>query len=315
MTAFAPPAPLRTAVLLVLFNRPEATLRVLKAIREAKPPRLYMAADGPRPTHPDDTPKCREARGMTKYVDWPCEVKTLFREQNLGCGLGPAKAYDWFFSLEEEGIILEDDCVPDPSFFWFCEEMLEKYRHDNRIMHITGTNFLGEQQRSNGFSYRFSIHPHEWGWASWRRAWQLYDFEIKSYPEVLRNHALKDVYGGWLEYLYRMSKFRSTYGRPEVTWWDYQWNFALQTHQGLAIVPAVNLVRNIGFGPGATHTISTSDARGKNQAGRMAFPLRHPPVVAQDKTADKKFFQLQMRRLLKRKVFSLLGIKGYSTRG
>ncbi len=314
MTPFTPPAPLRTAVLLVLFNRPEATLWVLKAIREAKPPRLYIAADGPRPTYPDDTAKCREVREMVKYVDWPCEVKTLFHEKNLGCGLGPATACDWFFGQEEEGIILEDDCVPDPSFFWFCDELLEKYRHDTRIMHITGTNFLGKQQRSNGLSYCFSIHPHEWGWASWRRAWQLYDFQIKNYPQVLRNHALKGVYSGWLEYLYRMSKFRSTYGQPEVTWWDYQWNFALQTHGGLAVVPAVNLVRNIGFGPGATHTVSTSDARRNNQAGRMEFPLRHPPAVIQDKAADRKFFQLQLRRLLKRKVFSLLGVKGYDAR-
>jgi hypothetical protein len=309
------PAPLRTAVLLVLFNRPAATRTVFETIRRAQPPRLYLAADGPRLGHPEDEAKCREARAVASLIDWRCEVKILFRGQNLGCGRGPAEAYSWFFSHEEEGIILEDDCVPDLSFFPFCQELLEKYRHDPRVMHITGTSFVNGQRRNVQYSYYFSIHPHEWGWASWRRAWQLYDFEIKSFPEVTAEGKLRRHYSSPLEYWYRMSKFRNTYGKPDVSWWDYQWNFALHVHDGLAIVPAVNLVSNIGFGPEATHTVSAKDARGSNGVATMAFPLRHPPVVTPDRTTDRQYFQLQMRRLLIRKLFSFLGIEGYDSRG
>ncbi len=314
MTHTQPTAPLRTAVLLVLFNRPKATRTVFEAIRRARPPRLYLAADGPRPGQPADEANCREARNIVSAVDWPCEVKTLFREHNLGCGRGPAEAYEWFFEHEEEGIVLEDDCVPDPSFFPFCQELLEKYRHNPRVMHITGTNFMGGKYQP-AYSYYFSIHPHEWGWASWRRAWQRYDFHIKRFPEVARTGALRSLYSSRLEYAYRMSKFRSTYGRSDVSWWDYQWNFALHVHGGLAVVPAVNLVRNIGFGPGATHTVSARDARGDNVALGMPFPLRHPPTVVQDRAADRRYFRLLMRRLLARKLFGLLGINGYNSRG
>lgn len=314
MTRPDTPAPLRTAVLLVLFNRPAATRTVFEAIRRARPPRLYLAADGPRPGHPDDEANCREARAVAGAVDWPCQVTTSFREHNLGCGRGPAEAYEWFFSREEEGIVLEDDCVPDPGFFPFCQELLEKYRHDPRVMHITGTNFLGSRHRTP-YSYYFSVHPHEWGWASWRRAWQLYDFHLERFPEVARTGAFRSRYSGPLEYAYRMRKFRDTYGRPDVSWWDYQWNFALHLHGGLAVVPAVNLVRNIGFGPGATHTVSARDARGENVALPMPFPLRHPPAVVQDRAADRRYFRLQMRRLLARKLFSLLCLSGYDSRG
>ncbi len=307
--------PLRTAVLLVLFNRPEPTRTVFEAIRRARPPRLYLAADGPRPGHPTDEANCREARRVVEGVDWPCEVKTRFREANLGCGRGPAEAYGWFFGHEEEGIVLEDDCVPDPSFFPFCQELLARYRHDPRVMHITGTNFVGPGRHPPAHSYYFSIHPHEWGWASWRRAWQLYDFRIERFPEVARTGALRALYSGPLEYAYRMSKFRNTYGKPDVSWWDYQWNFALHAHGGLAVVPAVNLVQNIGFGPGATHTVSARDARGGNAARPMPFPLRHPPDVAPDRAADRRYFRLQMRRLLARKLLSFLGVSGYDSRG
>jgi hypothetical protein len=181
-------------------------------------------------------------------------------------------------------------------------------------MHITGTNFLGGKHRP-AHSYYFSVHPHEWGWASWRRAWQLYDFHLKRFPEVARTGALRSRYSSPLEYAYRMSKFRGTYGRPDVSWWDYQWNFALHAHGGLAVVPAVNLVRNIGFGPGATHTVSARDARGDNVALPMFFPLRHPPAVVQDRAADRRYFRLQMQRLLARKLFSFLGVRGYDSRG
>ena len=181
---FTPTKPLKTAVLLVIFNRPETTQVVFEAIRKAKPPRLYVAADGPRTEVPSDAKKCKEAREIINQVDWDCEVKTLFREKGLGCGLGPSSAFTWFFEHEEDGIILEDDCLPSQSFFWFCEELLERYRHDNRVMHIGGNNFLNGWQKDRDYSYYFSNSGHIWGWATWRRAWKLFDFNISLYEKL-----------------------------------------------------------------------------------------------------------------------------------
>ncbi len=312
---FIPPGPLHSPVLLVVFNRPDTTARVFERIRQAKPRRLYVAADAPRSGKSGEADQCAQVRDIATRVDWDCELKTSFQEENLGCGLGPVTAYNWFFDQEPEGIILEDDCLPDLSFFWYCQELLEKYRHDTRVMHITGTNFQHGWQRDPDYSYYFSLNPHEWGWASWRRAWQLYDFSIRHFAEVEQKGYLKDTYSSELEYRYRFSKWRNTYGKNEVSWWDYQWVFSLHIHHGLAIVPNQNLVQNIGFGAGATHTVSTRDPRGLNQAHTIDLPLRHPPFVVQDKVADRRYFSLMMRRLLLRKMYGWAGIKGYDARG
>ena len=165
-------------ILFLIFNRPETTKKVFSAIKEVQPPRLYIAADGPRSEQPDEADHCELARTIATKVDWDCEVKTLFRDQNLGIRIAVSQAIDWFFEQEPEGIILEDDCLPDQSFFWFCKELLEKYRNDTRIMHIGGTNFQFGKNRTN-YSYYFSRYAHIWGWASWRRAWEYYDEKLK----------------------------------------------------------------------------------------------------------------------------------------
>ena len=165
-------------VLFLIFNRPETTIQVFSAIKKAQPNRLYIAADGPRPEYPDEVNHCKIARTIATNVDWDCEVKTLFRDQNLGCRLAVSQAIDWFFEQEPEGIILEDDCLPNQSFFWFCKELLEKYRNETRIMHIGGTNFQFGKNRTN-YSYYFSRYAHIWGWASWRREWKYYDEKLK----------------------------------------------------------------------------------------------------------------------------------------
>ncbi len=309
------PSNFHTPVLLVVFNRPDTTARVFETIRQAKPQRLYVAADGPRPGRPEEAEKCRRVREIATQVDWACELKTLFAEENRGCGLGPITAFNWFFDQEPEGIVLEDDCLPDLSFFAYCQELLERYRHDTRIMHITGTNLLNGWQRNPAYSYYFSIHPHEWGWASWRRAWKLYDFSIQQFPEIAGQDYLKELYSGKLEYQYRLSKWKQTYGQGPVSWWDYQWVFALHTHHGLAIVPNRNLVQNIGFGAEATHTVSAHDPRGRNPAKAIELPLQHPPFVIRDHVSDKRYFSQMLKRLLLRKVYSKLGVKGFDARG
>ena len=289
-------APFSTPILFIIFNRPETTQAVLNAIRSIKPPRLYVAADGPRPGVETDLARCAEARRIIEQVDWKCEVKTLFREDNLNCGLGPSSAMSWFFDHEPEGIILEDDCLPSESFFWFCQELLEKYRFDERVMHIGGNNFLGGERQAKEYSYYFSRCGHIWGWATWQRAWKTFDYDILLYEKVKKEGFFEDFFVNWLERKYRLSKFDRTVAlRGKVDWWDYQWDFARYINSGLAIVPEKNLVRNVGFGEDATHTISNHDRNANIQAGDLEFPLKHPPFVVRDIVTDEKYFSKVIR--------------------
>lgn len=181
---------MKTPVLFIIFNRPDATRQAFEAIREAKPPRLYIAADGPRKGKEGESEKCQEARTIALKADWPCVVKTLFQEDNLGCKYGVSCAIDWFFKNEEAGIILEDDCVASQDFFRFCEEMLEKYKSHDKVMQIAGSNFQFGKKRGNG-SYYFSQALSVWGWATWRSAWMKYDKEIKDF-EAFIQHPQRD---------------------------------------------------------------------------------------------------------------------------
>ena len=291
------PAAERSApVLLIVFNRPQPTRRVLAAVRQARPACLYIAADGPRPGHPTDAARCAETRALvTAGVDWPCEVHTQFRDENLGCGRGPSAAITWFFQHEPEGIILEDDCLPTAGFFRFCSELLLRYRHDSRVMHISGNNLTHEARQpaaAGAESYYFSGQVHSWGWATWRRAWQQFDFDLKLLPELGRRGALPAIYPGWLERQYWLRKFEAVRVGPQPAHiWDYQWHFAVAAHGGLSIAPAVNLVTNIGFGDDATHTFDPHDQRAHPTAHELAFPLHHPPEVRRDARRDARHFR------------------------
>jgi hypothetical protein len=302
MSTFKPTQPLRTAVLMIIFNRPDTTRLVFEAIRKAKPSRLYVAADGPRPGNVLDGINCELARQIISKVDWDCEVKTLFSKVNLNCGIGPSTAITWFFEHEEEGIILEDDCLPVQSFFWYCQELLEHYRNDTRIMHIGGNNFLNGWQNDPDYSYYFSRSGHIWGWATWRRAWKKFDYKIALYDEVKRNNYFDNFFLNPLEKMYRLRKFDKTVTAERVDWWDYQWDFARYINSGLSIVPKDNLVRNLGFGEDATHTQNSNSKNAKLQAQEMTFPLKHPPFVIRDYASDKKYFKNFMIENLKSKL-------------
>jgi hypothetical protein len=246
---------LDTAVLLIIFNRPHTTRRVLEAIRQAQPRQLFVAADGPRVDHPDDEEKCKLTRAVVdEMVDWQCDVHRNYADENMGCGPRPATAITWFFENVERGIILEDDCVPHPTFFRFCEELLEYYKDNERVMHIGGNNFQYGRKRGNA-SYYFSTFTHNWGWATWRRAWKLFDFEIV--PPETRSHI-----------------------------WDFQWLKAVRRNNGLAITPNVNLVSNIGFDESGTHTGGSSHYAGM-PTYFMSFPLTHPIIIQRDHAADR----------------------------
>lgn len=306
---------LTTPVLFIVFNRPDTTKQVFDAIRAAQPKRLYVASDGPRSGNASDAEKNEIVRKITTNVDWDCEVKTLFRENNLGCGLGPVSALNWFFENEEEGIILEDDCLPDQSFFRYCQELLEKYRDNSKVMHITGSNFQKGWKNNKDLSYYFSHYPHEWGWATWRRAWKLYDYEVQKYPELVEKDHFRNYFGSFLEKKYRLAKVKRSYEQSNPNWWDYQWSFTLFSHLGLAIVPNVNMIENIGFGADATHTLSTADELKQNKAHEMSFPLKHPDHVVLDRKSDNRYFSALYRSIFKRKILSLLKVRGYNFRG
>ena len=306
-----PVSALTTPVLLMIFSRPDTTRRVLDTIRQARPARLYVAADGPRPGHPTDAVRCAETRALVQEVDWPCEVFTLFQEKNLNCGLAPVTAMNWFFEHEPEGIILEDDCVPAPSFFQFCQELLARYRNDARVMHIGGNNFGSEATKPLGAdapSYHFSTQRNSWGWATWRRAWQLYDYHLTDFRRVVASGDLNDTFTGPLERRYRLGKMAGVLALPQPPdVWDYQWEYTIARHHGLYIVPAVNLVGNIGFGNDSTHTHDGGDVMGTVPARDLAFPLRHPAQVAQDRRRDnRRFNEFLLSRLstIARRLFA-----------
>jgi hypothetical protein len=302
MSSFVIPHPLRTPVLMIVFNRPDTTQQVFNAIRKAKPPRLYIAADGPRTHVPEDEANCKKVKEIVSHVDWDCSVKTLYREKNLNCGVGPSSAMTWFFENEEEGIILEDDCLPAQSFFWFCEELLERYRDDNRIMHIGGNNFLNGWRKDTDYSYYFSRSGHIWGWATWRRAWAKFDFKISLYKKLKEKGYFENFFLNPLEKMYRLRKFDKTIaGNGSVDWWDYQWDFARFAQSGLAIVPEKNLVKNLGFGEGATHTKKMSK-HAHMDAQDIQFPLRHPPFTVRDIDSDKKYFSVFIKENLINKL-------------
>lgn len=273
-----------TPVLFIIFNRPATTEKVFKAIRLAKPSRLYIAADAPRAGNTSDEENCKATRAVTENIDWPCAVKRLYQEQNMGCSLGPRSAFSWFFAQEKEGIILEDDCVPHPTFFLFAAAMLERYRDNRKIISINGSN-LG-YQLNNGNSYTFSRFMNMWGWATWADRANAIDYNLNSWKEV--KHPLRFLYQkmkqGFFDtdinwYKYWQHKFDLTVTNETITWWDWQWIWHQTLHQQLSVVPAVNLVSNIGFDADATHTHEATNPAANISSKDMEQPLKHPANI------------------------------------
>jgi len=268
----------------LVFNRPQTTQRVFATIAKAKPPKLLVVADGPRSTHPDDADKCAQVRKIATAVDWECEVLTDFADVNIGLRKRISSGLDWVFAQVEEAIVLEDDCLPDPTFFQFCDDLLDRYRHDERVMTITGANYQRGLRRSTD-SYYFSRYPHIWGWATWRRAWQHYDVRMSAWPKVRDEQRLSDILNDpWAE-RYWTKLFQRTF-TGEINTWDYQWVFACWLQSGLSIIPNENLVSNIGFGPEATHTVGISELANMSVQS-LGFPLRHPVTMIRDTHADR----------------------------
>ncbi|MFB2921979.1 MULTISPECIES: glycosyltransferase family 2 protein [Aerosakkonema] len=274
-----------TPIAFFIFNRPHLTKIVFDAIAKAKPKKLLVVADGPR--FPEEDEKCQNARAaVMNNIDWECEVLTNFSEPNLGCKDRVSSGLDWVFAEEEEAIILEDDCLPHPSFFRFCETLLERYRYDERVMMISGDNFQLGKSRTE-YSYYYSKYTHIWGWASWKRAWQYYDVNMKSWPEYKNLNLISSVCEDQLEQKYWTDIFDIVFNGGMNTW-DYQWLYGCWCQNGLSILPDCNLVSNIGFGNEGTHTsyespwaeLPTSDVGN----------IEHPPFMVRHRDADNYTF-------------------------
>jgi len=300
-----------TPILFLTFNRPDTTRIVLNEILKIRPTKLYITQDGPRKGKPGETEKCRAVRELFKQVNQDCEVKTLFRKNNLGCKKGVSSAITWFFENVEEGIILEDDCLPHPDFFRFCREMLEKYRNNEEIMHISGDNFnFGEKVGDK--SYYFSKFIHIWGWATWRRTWRYYDVKMKAWPEFVKKNRMTEISKyrrlreRWTETL------QNTYlGKYHINEWDHPLMCAIWNQNGLSIYPNVNLVTNIGYGKGAAHTTNKNSKLAVIEScsiGEIVHPLLIQRAKGDDELHRKNWMPLLAERMKNKRKMQMLKV-------
>jgi hypothetical protein len=294
---------LETPVALFGFNRPDLLRRVYSAIADARPAKLLLIADGPRQNKPGEEESCQQVREIMRRVDWPCEVFTNFADSNLGCQERIISGLNWVFSLVEEAIILEDDCLPDLSFFPFCQELLEKYRGDSRIAYISGINLVGKYLRTDD-SYFFSEIGGIWGWATWRSKWQRYDRNLDGWPELKNKKMLSEIFQQPKAAAYWTQIFDAMHENRGPNTWDYQWLYTCLKNNSLTAVSSVNLITNIGFGPDATHT-TEEDARFMPPSAPMKFPLRHPSSFIPLRSMDRH----RVQDMISRPIFSRISRK------
>ena len=271
-----------TPVLFLIFNRPDTTRIVFEQIRKRKPEKLFIAADGPRTKHPPDKLLCARCIEIVSAVDWECEVKTLIRTQNMGCGAAPASAITWFFQQVTEGIILEDDCVPNDSFFDYAASLLQFYRENPEIMMICGTSY--QPHPLNDDSFYFSRYPHVWGWATWRRAWERYNFDLSGESEAERAAVISKTFPNAREQKLWRDNMRMIINGLDA--WDYQLMYWMWKNDAMCIVPWRNMISNIGFGKHATHTSDSGSA----QSAMPQYDIKEihfPQTIALNPDADR----------------------------
>jgi hypothetical protein len=284
-----------TPILFLIYNRPDTTKLVFEEIRKQKPQNLYIAADGAKENKTGEEELCDLTREIITQIDWDCNIRTLFRQKNLGSKYAVSSAITWLFEHEEQGIILEDDCIPNDSFFFFCQELLIKYKHDSKIMHITGSN-LNDTFKFGDGSYYYSQYANVWGWATWKRAWNKFDLEIndkETYLELI-NHTFKHI----SERVFWRSRIELIKSN-QVDAWDYQWMFSIWREKGICLNSNYNLVTNIGFGKDATHT--TGGSPYLNPYTKNLTEITHPSKQKIIKKAETEF--IRSLHGLKRKGF------------
>lgn len=293
-------------VLFFIFNRPQTTKKVFARIREARPSQLFIIADGPRSDRINDKAKCEETRRLTEFIDWDCRVFRNFSKTNLGCKVRVESGISWAFEKVDRAIVLEDDCLPDLSFFQFCSELLDYYKNDERVMAISGDNFQFGRERTKD-SYYFSRYPHCWGWATWKRAWQYYDADMQLWPQAKRENRLKDILHSKTAVRYWHNIFQRTYA-GDMDSWAYAWTLACWLQNGLCILPSTNLVSNIGFTVEGTHLTYERSPFSHMSTTEMLFPLNHPSMVLRNAQADQftQSYQFGLLARSYRKIRSVL---------
>ncbi len=279
---------LRAPVVMFAFNRPELTTQVFATIRAARPSRLFLVCDGPRADRPGEADRCAAVRQILSEVDWPCEVERHYSDENMGCRLRVSSGIEWVFARTEEAIFLEDDVLPEATFFRYCDELLERYRDDERVLTISGYNALGESLMSAG-SYWFGAHSRIWGWASWRRAWRGYDEGMSGWPVFRKGTSWRrlsaeerEVFGPWMDVVFAR----------EMDTWDAQLQLLAWQRAALTVIPGRNLVQNLGFGAIGTHTMVVPPLY-PGRSWPMEFPLRHPVQARRDREQDLKWLRLE----------------------
>jgi len=275
---------LQTPVAFFLFRRPDVTARVFAAIAAARPRTLLLVSDGPRPDRAGEAELVARTRSLIDRIDWGCEVRTNFATENLGCKKRFVTGLAWIFKQTEQAIILEDDCLPDPSFFPFCETLLERYRDDSRVGAISGSNLQGGQSRTTA-SYYYSKYFHCWGWASWRRAWESVDFTMQGWPDFLAHGMLNEVADSQSEFAYWKNVFERQHS-GQIDSWAYPWLFSCWTQGRLTVLPNVNLVNNIGFNDQGTHIKQQATGILGNLATSSIPNIQHPRFVVRHRSAD-----------------------------
>jgi hypothetical protein len=280
-------------VLLIIYKRDYTTQVVFDAIKKAKVPKLFIVANAPNPDKPDDKEKCDNTRKIVNHIDWDCEVTTFFRDDHLTVGYSVSDSINWFFERNAEGIILEDDCVPHPDFFTFASEMLDRYRDNKKIISINGSN-LG-YNLSDSHSFTFSSFMNMWGWATWRDRALHIDYQLNEWKSIpnktwwIYNHAKQQLFDTDINW-YRLwrDKFNKVAADPGFTW-DWQWVYHQLKRNQLSIVPAVNLISNIGFDADATHTIEAANPAAFIPIGSMPARLVYPSEIQPDFNYEERF--------------------------
>ena len=298
-------------VAVIIFNRPQCTERLLAALRPIQPAKLHIIADAPRHTHPADAELCAKTRSLLEHgIDWNCQIARDYAPENLGCGRRPATGISRVFNAESMAIILEDDCLPGADFFSFCRELLLRYEHDSRVMMISGNRHFSTSIDIPS-SYSFTRYTQTWGWATWRRAWQHFDYDMKNWPALRNQPAFTGNFVVDKDQRHWQRHFDTCHQDQAKHYWDYQWTWSCLSQGGLCAVPAGNLVSNIGFDAQATHTFDPGNDFFNLPAEPLHFPLHHPDAIASHPQIDRslmdRVFHPTFRVRARRKIRRILG--------
>ena len=307
----------KVPILLIVFNRLRTVQALIDAVRLYQPTELFVAADGPRKDKPGEKEKCDEVRQwIIEHVNWDCNLHTLFREENVGCGYGPSGAISWFFEHVEQGIILEDDCIPHPDFYEYAAELLERYKDNENVYAINGSHDLTKKYGDGSYYFSMQNRPFH-GWATWRRAWRIFDFDLNGLTPLKLDCALLRYGANNRERKYWKWEYsRVKNGHYKNSTWDYQFSMCIWRHHGCTIMPNVNLITNIGFGSDATHPFVETDQDAKRQVSPI-MPIQYPTSEKISRQSDLDYFVSHLQifmdltpwyKLLKRRIKRILGI-------